>query len=286
MDRLSEMPNAEAYVGRGAKGGLLSKVERYGWATPDQPGTFEWVPKHLLLGAPEYQRTSFETKVINIAKNWSWVACGVLLVAMRQNGDMHLMDGKHRKAGADKRSDIEALPCMIFEMDDIQMEALGFLAANTLRKPVSSEGKFRALKVAGDSLAIEAAALIEQAGRTVGAGSGPNTFRCLTSLQRCLKEDGAALRRIWPLLIRVCDQRPFHKNIIEGLFYIERRIGEDSLSSRNWSSRVIEVGFDALLEGSMKAAAYYAKGGAKVYAEGILNAINHRLRNRLEIEGS
>lgn len=273
-----------AYVTNGAKGGRASKVERYGWVVRDQPGTFEWVPKGLLLGAPEYQRDSTEGKVIEIAKNWSWVACCCLLVAMRPNGDLHVMDGKHRKAAADRRSDIDTLPCMIFEVDDIQLEALGFIAANTMRKPVNSEGKFRALKVAGDAIAIEAAALIEQTGRTVGSNSSSNSFRALSVLQHCLKEDAPAIRRIWPLLIRLCEGQTFHKKIIEGLFYIERRMGDDSLASKNWTNRVLEVGFEALLEGAMKASAYYAQGGAKVSAEGILNAINHRLRNRLELE--
>ena len=92
----------------------LDKVQRYGWVTAHAQGRFEMINKRLLnVNTEIYQREASKTKVLELASNWSWIACGALIVADR-DGVYWVADGQHRKLAADKRSDIKELPCMVF----------------------------------------------------------------------------------------------------------------------------------------------------------------------------
>ena len=61
------------------------------------------------------------------------------------------------------------------------------------------------------------------------------------------------------------------------------REGVRNLTDRDWLKRVKKAGVDALLEGAAKASAFYSHGGAKVWAAGMVEAINRGHRNRLEL---
>lgn len=276
------MSNAQERVQVANTSATVSKLDRYKWELRDRPGEFQMIPKgDLIVDHDVYQRLANKQKVLAIVKDWSWVACGAILVARRSTGKLYIMDGQHRKVAADNRSDIAKLPCMVFDVLDIESEAKGFLGANTLRKPMRSDEKFKAQIACGDPVALKAHALIEASGRSVGGTTGPNTFNALTSLMRCISEDNAAIERIWPLLVNVSLGTAMHNKLMEGLFYIETHLENQSLTDKKLSARVMSVGHDALLEGANKASAYYARGGAKIFAEGILNAINYRSRTQI-----
>ena len=47
---------------------------------------------------------------------------------------------------------------------------------------------------------------------------------------------------------------------------------------------MLKAGYDALVEGTAKASAFFAKGGARVWAQGIVEVINKGHRIRLEMD--
>lgn len=265
-----------------------AKVDRYKWLTSDSPGQFMMLDKRLLRidgGDEGYQRDATNARVLKLSRDWSWVACGVLIVALRPNGWYFVMDGQHRKLAADKRSDIQMLPCMVFKIEDRALEAAGFLRANRERRPPRTIEQFKARLEAGDKTAATAEQFIRDTGRVMSINSSATTFSCVASLCRAIEEDEGALRRLWPLLNMLCHGEAFHSTLLDGLFYIEARTSEDlSLTTPRFRKRIAAVGYKGLLTAAGEAAAFYAKGGPKVWARGIHRAINARLRaGRLQV---
>ena len=270
----------EAITGEVTSQGL-NKVKRYKWSLKDGPGLFEWINKNDLLIDHTYQRRAMSSKVLNIAREWSWIACGCLLVARRHSNSV--MDGQYRTLAARKRSDITELPCMVFEVETIQNEAQGFLDANTHRKPVSALDKYRALLTAGDETAAFIDELVTKIGRTVG-DSEKNSVGCVALLMKCATTDREKLIAIWPLINKIAGTQKIHSRLIDGMIELERRMSNgQSLSDTRWRSRIVNIGADELIMSAGKAAAYFEKGGARVFASGMLQRINHGLRHKLVI---
>jgi len=262
----------------------MSKEERYKWITVDQPGSFHMLNKHALKVDHTYQRESSEKKILEIAAEWSWAGFGTCSVALRQDGEWYVIDGQHRVLAALKRGDITMLPCMVFELDTIAEEARAFLKSNTNRKPVTMVQKFKALITKKDHAAVVANDLVIMSGRTVQAGSSARAFTAAHALHTCVEEDEAAMRRVWPVIVELCqpDLR-ISGQLINGMFYLERHLGPGvSLSSTHWRRRIVQVGVQAIEDSITNTANLY--GGGKGYrncAMGLIHAINKGLRNHL-----
>ena len=61
----------------------ITKVEKFGWTVKDKLGLFRMVNKHEINIHPAYQRHMVNSKVLEIAKAWSWLACGVIIIGER-----------------------------------------------------------------------------------------------------------------------------------------------------------------------------------------------------------
>ena len=183
-----------------------------------------------------------------------------------------------------RRADVRELPCIVFQTAGVRQEAQAFLRANAMRKPVTSVDKFKALTVTQDETAVRANALVAASGRTVRLNASPTTIRCIGLIQRLVQQDADALERIWPVLIDLCEGHIFHERLVDGLFYIEQRMPEgQSLRDREWRLRVLRAGYSRLLEGANRGASFFARGGAKAWASGIVEELNRKCRNRLEL---
>lgn len=268
-----------------SQAGGMSKIERYKWSLLDEPGRLSMVSKHVLFVDDEYQRNANELKVKALAGEWSWVACGTLIVAERDSR-LYVVDGQHRLLAARRRSDIKEVPCIIFSTNDVRQEAFGFLRANTNRKPITSVEKFKALIMTGDPHAILVNELISQAGRHPSNSTGANTVRCLSLLLSSAKNNKDVLIRIWPLATQLTEGQVLHEKLLSGLLFLEERMpAEESLNDTKWRRRLIDIGPEKLKEGAEKASAFYARGGARVWAAGIMELLNKGLRNKLVVRG-
>ena len=263
----------------------LNKVKQYGWAMRDTPGVLKWLSKSDLLVDHSYQRKAINARVLNIAQKWSWLACGVIVVAEREDEQqLYVVDGQHRVMAALKRSDVEMLPCLVFKTDSAKQEAGGFFDANVGRRPATSMEKWKAQLMRGDANTIFLDELIRQAGRVASTQSGPGDVRCLTALLRAAESDREMLARMWPLVVEVCQGHAMHERVVEGLLWLEASmpIGQ-SLNDKRWRERVTRLGFAGLLDAAQRAATFYARGGAKVWGLGMLEALNTRCRIHLAL---
>jgi hypothetical protein len=261
-----------------------NNVVRHNWATIGTPGTFRQIDKHSLVCDESYQRTWTESKALDIARDWAWWALGAISVAQRADGKYYVFDGQHRVLAAKKREDVGLLPCLVFEMDSVQLEALAFLRSNSARKPVNAVQKFKALTVTEDAAALLIKSLADSAGRVVSSGSGPTTVACVSSMRWMIGTDEAALVRIWPVVAEVCKGAALHHRLLEAMFFIERRMPNgSSLSDKVWRQRLLQIGADELCQSIYKSTVYNEKGSVKIYADGVLKAINKGRRNLLEL---
>lgn len=262
-----------------------TKVKQYGWELKDKPGDLVWLNKTELSVDHRYQRTAKNNRVLQIAQKWSWLACGVIVVAKRESEQrFYVVDGQHRVLAALKRSDIERLPCLVFKTESVKQEAAGFYDANTGRRLPTSLEKWKAQLMRGDASTTFVDALISQAGRVASAASGPDDVRCLTALLRAADSDRERLGRMWPLVVEVCQGQCLHERVFDGLLWLEARLPEgQSLTDKRWRERVTRVGFAGLLDAAQRAATFYARGGPKVWGLGMLEALNKGCRIHLAL---
>lgn len=267
----------------------VSKVDRYQWRKLDAPGVLRQVPKRELRIDPEYQRAANEKKVLAIASDFMWAAFGVASVARRKDGTLWVFDAQHRVLAAWRRDDINELPCIVYDVASQSEEALHFIQANTLRKPLTSIDKHKAFVVAGDPVAAVVDDLARIAQRRIGGDSSPSTIRCVTLLRLWIDRDEALIRRMWPLIVRVCAGQVMPERVVDTLLYIESRICPGrTLTEKTLADRLAAQTAEGVNRAAANAAALYTKGGASVWAVGVLRILNKGIKkeNRLILPGA
>ncbi len=262
-----------------------SKVEHYRWTLKDSRGEYMAIDKNELFVDHAYQRDQNENKVIEMARSWSWMACGAILVALRPDGSHFVFDGQHRVMAARKRSDITTLDCLVFEVDELHDEADGFLKSNTLRKPVSMMAKFKALIVCNDKHAVAVSALLETLGLSVHKQSKPGSFNALAWAVKAHARNAKTFEATMRLVATLADGKHYvHESICRGLFQLD--IKHNALENPKFIRRLIQVGYQEIFDGVHRAVAYYKKGGDKVWSQGVLDTANHGLRNRFYVDSA
>lgn len=151
-----------------------------------------------LLIDDSYQRSieggASQKLIVKIAENWDWRLCLPLIVS-RRDGRLFVIDGQHRKEGAELRGDITHLPVVVFDFDDPRAEAELFVAANRSRRAMSKLDDFHAAIVAGDPKAVAVNEVVIAAGLQVGRIQAwqywkPGEVVFVTAIQRALHSKG------------------------------------------------------------------------------------------------
>lgn len=267
-------------ISRTARG--IDKFKRYNWGVQDKAGVLAQVSKHDIVFEDKYQRELNETKVLAMARDWSWLAMGVITLADR-GGKLYAVDGMHRVSAALRRSDIQELPCIIFKTSSVKQEAKGFIQANTLRKAVGTADKHRALVLAEDDIALMVQRLLDNSPFLPSAnGKRVNSVKCFGVLHSLAKKKPEYLAKVWPLVCEICEGRHVNERILQALVLLAER-GTEDITKGKWRAKLIALGFDGIKRAAEEAAAYYARGGARVWADGIVKEMNRGMRNRLEV---
>jgi len=279
----------DKHVAEKSQMSTADKIERFHWKELGDPGEFKMIPKGDLRIDHKYQRDANVPKAKRLASKLDWRGFGVLIVMRRASGVLYVVEGQHRKLAADLRDDINHVPCLVFDSTGATAEAPVFILTNTERKPVTAVAKFKALLVAKSPAAISVHALVEKTGRTVGSNTGPGSIACVKLLVDYFEAgEGSIITRLWPILIDLCEGRPFHDRLVQSLVYIEKNLPEgESLTDSRWSERLLKIGGAQLAAAMTSAQAFYSKGGAKVWSSGVINRVNKGLsKRRLMLEGA
>lgn len=264
----------------------LTKIDRYKWVVKDGPGVLMMIDKRDLRVNPEYQRSLAEHKVREMSASWSWLACSAITVGMR-GGVCWVIDGQHRVVAAMRRADIVELPCVVFELENIQDEAQGFLDINSLRKPMTSVDRLRASAVAGDEAAKQFELLCRRLGLALTAnGNAPGSIKAAGWGMHRMAEDPITTTIVMELAadLSAVDHIMVQEKLLGGLWYLHKNC-EVGLTDIKLRQRIKMRGARSLIEEANKASAFYSKGGDKVWAIGMLNGINKGLQRRFKMRG-
>ena len=265
----------------------VDKTARYGWVTKDEPGELKMLHKDVLQIHPAYQRDVVQQKVRAITAAWSWLSLGALVVGER-GGEFWVIDGQHRALAAKRRSDINRLPCVVFKTADVKTEAQGFLDLNTGRKPVTAVSKQKAMVAAGDEVAAYVQQQCDALGLEIKGSAGhAGQLKCISWCTRRAAENKDVFSLVMAIGAELSakDQVPVGERLLEGLWQLNARCGE-GLADKRLVKRLREKGARTLIEGANRAAAYYANGGGRIWAQGMLVEINKGLQRKFTTDGT
>lgn len=271
----------------GINGSRVDKIKRYKWNVLDRVGSFEWIDKNDLSIDHDYQREKINaSRVTDFAANWSWFECGVLIVAIL-NDEWFVVDGQHRKLAADRRSDIQKLPCMIFEADKAQ-SAMSFFRINTHKTNMSGFDKFRALLVAGDETAIGLEKLLGSTGHKAANSNGVKAVNCLMTVWGLFKRDRRLLCDLWPLITDVNQDCQVVDSVIRSIYWAEisARKSKQSLTVNPIRTFLIKSGGLFIASEIKKEIAIVGRGGARIEANALIKLINKQrsvCRNKIDL---
>lgn len=262
------------------------KVTLYKWKFKDKPGVFKQIPKLQLNIPTEYQREPLASKVSLITADFSWIAFGALVVALRDDA-YWVIDGQHRLLAALRRSDIDKLPCIVFETESVEKEAQGFLDLNTKRKPVSSLARHRAMTAANDEVAVFVTKTLSDLGLEFSDMS--KNVGTLKSAAWCARRAAENKDRFVKVLSLASDlslaaEMAIQERLLEGLWHIDTHV-EGGVDDRRLRGKITAAGARKLLDAAARASAYYTSGGARIWAIGMMNEINKGLRVRFVMRG-
>ena len=258
----------------------MTKVARYGWIVLDSPGVPRYIDKHELNVDHAYQREKVSIgKVQQIQSSWSWVGCGMILVALRKDGSYWVMDGQHRVLAARNRSDIDELPCLVFTVESKNDEAAGFLVANTQRKPVTAIAKYKAMVLTKDATAMAVNDVLDRLGIEVAETAvSVHQIKCVT---KCLKVAADSKETLYLCLrayMRLGTAPSINSRMLDGLAWLHKRY--ELLSDTRFVERFASQDIEELHLAIRRYAVAEGSTSAKVCGAAILTCINKGLRNK------
>lgn len=282
--------STEKYVDRSKAptpfGAPLSKSKKFSWARPNDPGEFRLLPKEQLSVDKRYQREEVsKAKTLDIARDWDWRFFGALSVIERDDGSLWIYDGGNRWRASQHRDDIHLLPCMVFRASAIEEEARAFVGTNTMKSSVSSYHVFMASVKAGEPKAIATQALLDKYGfRATKDGASRNAIAAIGKLQQMVQQNPGLADKVFGLCVDMQDDQDFiSRPLMESIFYVAARTGEDIFSGR-WRQRFISIGIAGIEAAIRREKHIMGKGGEVVSAKALVDLLNKGLRaNRISI---
>ena len=258
--------------------GGFDKIQRYKWDSLGQRGKFAMISKAELFVDHSYQRDKInEIRINEMAAHWDWVMCGALSVAQRDD-KWYVMDGQHRKLAADKRSDIDCLPCMVFSLNSLKTEASVFVGLNSQKTSVAGIDRFKAMIVAGDKSAIDLNAVLESTGHKVSGSSSLKSVACILCLWKLFKRNESQFKSLWPLISDMCSGTPIVDTLVKGLWGCESKAREKSLSLTEppFRSVLIQIGGSVLAAEIRRETSIVGKGGERVETAAVTKWLNRQ----------
>lgn len=261
----------------------VSKIDKFKWTIKDYPGEIVYLNKNILQIHPAYQRNVIRSKVIEISSAWSWVACGAIIVGKR-GGEYWVIDGQHRVVASRNRADIDVIPCVVFQTEDVEQEAKGFIDANTGRKAISNIDKFRAGIAANDHAAKYVDAVFSEIGITVTKGQArkPLQMKSVGIAVDMARENKDAFDAVIHLIAVICKESSISQILLGGLYYIYVN-SENKFNDKRLVDRLKSIGGDRLEAAAKRAVAYHSKSGRKIWADGMIAEVNKGLRNQITV---
>lgn len=250
-------------------------------ANESDPVSVRSIPASLLLHDGEYQREPDAYRVEKMAKNYNHALAGALLVGRRRDGRLFVVDGWNRCC-AGKMSGKTEFPCTVFVSNGQSHEADLFYRASVGRRQINTVERHHALLAKGHADALIVEELAREAGRSIERSSSATTLSCVGEMYVCVRSSLDTLRRVWPLVVRICEGKVLNVRILKGVFYVETHSADSrTVTEKPVANRLLAAGSEAIIR-SVRASAEETGVGLNAYAcgMGVLKIINHKVRGQ------
>ena len=158
--------------------------------TASQKLTSKVKPNDLLVDY-SYQRETLDTKVNAIIRNFNAKAIGVVILSIRDNGDLYIIDGAHRIEAMKRMNmgnlDVNAIVYFNLSLKD---EADLFVLLNNNRTKPKRSALQKAAAMAGHENAVELNSVLEKVGLAFGDKPGDGIVRAIATANKVLNRLG------------------------------------------------------------------------------------------------
>lgn len=138
-----------------------------------------------------YQRQQNKAKVAKIARNFNYDALGVIIVSIRESGEMFVLDGGHRIAAmhllGKKDDNVNAL--VYFDLTQ-QQEASLFVSLNEDRTKPKRSDIFEAKTLAGDEQASKIKEILSSLNLEIGSTPTSGVVRAVSGVNEIYENAG------------------------------------------------------------------------------------------------
>lgn len=132
-----------------------------------------------------YQRELVDTKVNRIVREFNPKAVGVIILSVRENGDLYVIDGAHRVAALKKLGlGNEDVNSIVYFGLSIAQEAELFVLLNENRSKPKRSAIHKASAKAGDTASSEIEDMLSKLGLTIGDKPGHGIIRAVGLLHK------------------------------------------------------------------------------------------------------
>lgn len=252
----------------------LLKVKGRGWVAPGDNPDVQWVSKTKLV-VPDYHRVSSNHKVLCIAREWDWALFGVITVNFTEDRGWSVVDGAKRLQAAMRREDITELPIVVVNSLDRSSEVRAYIHSNDHRDKLTAVSRFQAKVEAKDEPSLQIAQMLMDAGRTVSSKNGPKTLKCISLLEKLMRDYPDSVRAVWGAFTSLCEGKVASARILKALVLTETRLKAGvSMAEPSIKLELLFVGYSKLLDSLDAAVKLYGTESGKALVEGVVQAVN------------
>jgi hypothetical protein len=172
-------------------------------ASPSKHALTSVVKVSDLLIDYSYQRQQSKSKVAKIARNFNYDALGVIIVSIRESGDMFVLDGGHRVAAMNLlgKSDENINALVYFDLT-LKQEASLFISLNEERTKPKRFDIHTASSSAGEVTAVEMDTLLENNNLRFSDVNGYGCVRAVGTVRKMIEKIGSdKLDRVLKILV-------------------------------------------------------------------------------------
>lgn len=273
-------------------GSLTPMSDAHDWKTEDKPGQYTMLDKSLIGIDDSYQREHIhESRVLRICASLSWKKFGVLLIARRTTRGGRetywVFDGQHRKMAVDKRTDITDVPCLVFDSTGPLEESRWFLEVNKDRGPVRGVDSFKALIRNREPVAMSVRDMLAANGYVVRNSKANNSVSCVGKILQAMQQKPDSARAAWSVCAALHGTEYIHPQVFDALFALDcflfRFVPPDSVASPEHRDLILRATLPRVIRQINMATAFRRKGGAKVWADGLVQLLNRGRTSKSQI---
>ena len=261
----------------------MNKAEQYSWVKPGDVGKPCRIKTDKLKFDYAYQRDEVsEIKTLRMARTFSWIAFGYIIVMERPNGALYVVDGGQRLRAAIRREDIESVPCVVFNSDGRQHEARAFLSLNVDRTPVTAVAKFNASVKAAKNPESEIAGWLRLEGMHVTADGKDRFGICFPSnLIQLWVTDPTSSKESIKINRIINGEEPLHSVGYKGVWWLLH----SGVNMHDHLKKLMNCGGSSAVLRSVKTIELETglKASVKTCGLGVLGLINYKLHNKIKI---